>query len=105
MQNNYINYKTLLQKKFSAYDWTMSDPEDYDTLVWNQVGVDKPSKEFLDMKLTSARNNYANNRQKMYPHIVEQLDMIWHAIDNGALDKTSLFYTSIKDIKDSFPKP
>ena len=40
-----------------------------------------------------------------YPSVDKQLDMLWHAIDKGALDKTSDFYVQIKAIKDKFPKP
>ena len=42
---------------------------------------------------------------KKYPTINDQLDMLWHAIDQGTLDKTSDFYTTIKAVKDAHPKP
>ena len=37
-----------------------------------------------------------------------QLDKLWHDIDDGKLGdtaKTSSFYTTIKNVKDSSPKP
>ena len=40
-----------------------------------------------------------------YPSVDKQLDMLWHAIDEVALDKTSDFYVQIKAIKDKYPKP
>ena len=43
-----------------------------------------------------------------YPGITEQLDLLWHDIDDGKFGdtaKTSSFYTTIKNIKDSSPKP
>ena len=43
-----------------------------------------------------------------YPGIAEQLDLLWHDIDDGKLGddaKTSSFYTTIKNVKDSSPKP
>ena len=40
-----------------------------------------------------------------YPNIGEQLDMLWHAIDGDALDKTSDFYIKLKKVKDDNPKP
>ena len=40
-----------------------------------------------------------------YPTIGEQLDLLWHAIDEGTLDKTSEFYTTLKKVKDDNPKP
>ena len=39
-----------------------------------------------------------------YPKISDQLDMLWHAIDNGTLDKTSDFYISLKAVKAKHPK-
>jgi hypothetical protein len=44
-------------------------------------------------------------RVRHYPDIKDQLDMIYHAIDNGLLGeqaKTSEFYTNIKEIKDTY---
>jgi len=47
---------------------------------------------------------YQRKRQELYPTIGDQLDMLWHAIDNGTLNKTSDFYTAIKAVKDEIPK-
>jgi hypothetical protein len=44
-------------------------------------------------------------RKNDYPSIGEQFDALWHAIDEGTLDKTSDFYTMIKAVKDKHPKP
>jgi hypothetical protein len=43
-------------------------------------------------------------RQSGYGGIEEQLDMLWHDIEAGTLDKTGSFYLFIKQVKDSFPK-
>lgn len=62
----------------------------------------------LDM---TAINNWTNpeqykyDREEAYPKLEEQLDMLWHAIDSGTLDKTSDFYTTLKAVKDDNPKP
>ena len=34
----------------------------------------------------------------------EELDALWHDIDEGKLDKTGSFYTRVKAIKDAHPK-
>jgi hypothetical protein len=47
---------------------------------------------------------YARKRQIEYPALGEQLDMLWHAIDSGTLDKDSDFYTILKAVKDKYPK-
>jgi hypothetical protein len=58
-------------------------------------------------RLTTERNKtvYRRQRAKEYPSIGDQLDMLWHAIDNGTLNKSSDFYTSLKSIKEQYPKP
>jgi hypothetical protein len=48
---------------------------------------------------------YKEFRQDNYPGVGEQLDMLWHMIDQGLpLDKTSAFYKAIAAIKNQFPK-
>ena len=42
--------------------------------------------------------------QSGYAEIGEQLDKLWHDIDNGTLDKTGSFYTAIKTVKDKWSK-
>jgi len=44
-------------------------------------------------------------RVRNYPDLKEQLDMLYHAIDDGLLGeqaKTSEFYTTIKEVKDTY---
>lgn len=53
---------------------------------------------------TRKSKDYKAFREENYPRIKEQLDMLWHAIDEGHLDKTSNFYLTLKDVKDRFPK-
>ena len=46
-------------------------------------------------------------RQDNYPEIAEQLDLLWHAIDEGAFGdgaKLTSFYTNLKTIKENYPK-
>ena len=107
MENRYKNYQTLLNKKYPAYTWSITDPENYDTLVWDDNNpIPKPTKEYLDMKLAAARSNYARKRQEFYPELGTQLDMLWHAIDDGLIPgKDTEWYQKIKEIKYTFPKP
>lgn len=51
---------------------------------------------------------YVSGRFGMYPKLSEQLDSIWHDIDDGKFGddaKTGSFYTMIKTVKDAHPKP
>tara|TARA_Y100000114_G_scaffold94854_1_gene88231 strand:- start:50 stop:343 length:294 start_codon:yes stop_codon:yes gene_type:complete len=43
-----------------------------------------------------------------YPGIAEQLDLLWHDINEGKFGKTaktSSFFITIKNVKESSPKP
>ena len=96
--------------------------EDYDTLKWDESNTDKkPTKEELDAEIKRLDGVYLTNRyqrqrtndisermsgiQTSYPKIGEQLDKLWHDIDEGKLDKNGEFYKHIKNVKDTFPKP
>ena len=49
-------------------------------------------------------NGHKYPRAREYPSVTDQLDMLWHAIDSGTLDKTSDFYTKLKAVKTKYPK-
>ena len=40
-----------------------------------------------------------------YPSIPDQLDKLYHDIDDGKLDKTGTWYAAIKATKDKYTKP
>ena len=40
-----------------------------------------------------------------YKGLAEQLDLLWHDIDAGKLDKTGSWYLDVKAVKERFPKP
>jgi hypothetical protein len=48
---------------------------------------------------------YKNQRQQEYPNIADQLDMFWHAMDSDPTKRVEPFYSTIKTIKDKYPKP
>ena len=77
---------------------------------WGSSEVSQPTEEAIQSKLTELQadyeaKKYQRDREKIYPEIGDQLDMLWHAIDSGTLDKTSDFYTTLKKVKDDNPKP
>ena len=72
-------------------------------------GQTPPTEEAIHAKLSDLQadydsKQYQRDRQREYPELPEQLDMLFHAIDAGALDKTSAFYTTLKAVKDKYPK-
>jgi hypothetical protein len=48
---------------------------------------------------------YTTRRRMAYPRIGDQLDALWHAMDQGTLPKAEPFYSDIKAVKDANPKP
>jgi hypothetical protein len=62
------------------------------------------ARQLPDPRLIVWDHNVA--RQKLYPELRDQLDMLWHDIDNGLFGdqaKTGSFYTTIKTIKETHP--
>jgi hypothetical protein len=48
---------------------------------------------------------YVQNRVMLYPSVQEQMDMLWHAMDDGVSPKIEPWYSLIKGIKESHPAP
>ncbi len=43
-------------------------------------------------------------RAAAYPPVTEQLDMLWHAMNSGDTPKIEPFYSTIKQVKTTYPK-
>ena len=109
----------------SWFYWSDNQNKTYENLrlhekVWNSNGtalIDNPVTELpteaaINAKLAEVQADYDNkfqthliDRVKEYSSVLDQLDQLWHDIDEGKLDKTGSFYTTIKTIKDKYPKP
>ena len=68
------------------------------------VTEEQIATELARLQADYEAKEYQRKRVLEYPSIGDQLDMLWHAIDNGTLNKTSDFYTAIKAVKDAHPK-
>jgi hypothetical protein len=78
-----------------------------DVLEWLDTKQSKPTETQITTELARLQSEYdakEYQRLRQYPSLGDQLDMLWHAIDNGTLNKTSDFYTAIKAVKDAHPK-
>ena len=66
--------------------------------------VEKESDERKNLRETKQARI---DRKDEYPEIGEQLDMLYHAIDadSDLKGKFSNFYSTIKSIKEKYPKP
>lgn len=94
---------------FSKYNsnfvgYSGNPPETKEQYVAMEIWKDKttaPSWEEISSEIESLKVKEA--RAKQYPAIGDQLDMLWHAIDSGSLDKDSEFYKTLKAVKEQNP--
>lgn len=50
------------------------------------------------------KGSYAKRRKDEYPPLADQLDALWHAMDQGTLPVVPAFYEPIKRVKDTYQK-
>jgi len=78
-----------------------------DHLIGDKVAITETEASSINNQKTQDeldKLTYEEKRALKYPRIGDQLDMLWHAINSGTLDKTSDFYTTLKEVKDNNPK-
>lgn len=97
------------QPDVSEFELNLEMFEGYQLVSTSEERPDVVGKWFNDgIALTDSFNplpNYVLNRKKNYPPVGDQLDAIWHAMDKGVLPMVEPFYSDIKTVKDSYPKP
>ena len=85
------------------------DPEYSYSLVDNEVVKgDKiiiSAEEAAEIEAINIATSHHTPRILAYPSLGEQLDLLYHDIENNKLDKTGEFYKAIKAVKDANPKP
>ena len=84
--------------------------DDINTIVWEN-GTTPIPKADIEAKMDEMANepeqsNYAQQRRNAYPEIGDQLDMLWHSIDQDPQLKSKYFdfYEAIKAVKVKYPK-
>lgn len=99
----YENNTDFVVKELS--DW---DSEYSYTLVNNEVvkgnKIIASSEEIAEIEANIVATAHHTSRMLAFPSIGEQLDLLYHDIDNNKLDKTGEFYKTIKAVKDANPK-
>ena len=77
------------------------------TIEWLE-GTTPISKADIEAKMNemSNKSNYAQQRRNANPKIGDQLDMLWHSIDQNPKLKSEYFdfYETIKAVKVKYPK-
>ena len=84
--------------------------EDINSIVWEN-GTTPIPKADIEAKMNEMANEpeqsaYVEQRRNDYPPIGDQLDMIWHTIDQNPKLKSEYFefYEAIKAVKVKHPK-
>ena len=77
-------------------------------IQWHE-GTTPISKADIEAKMVEVQAEYdakQYQRDRVYPSIGDQLDMLWHSIDRDPQLKTKYFdfYEAIKAVKVKFPK-
>ena len=101
---NYIRAINSLRKS-SSYT-AMS--EKYEDIIWQDKNTNIPTKKECEdelKRLEEEDKKTQYQRDRKYPDLGEQFDLLFKDINEGTLDKTGGFYTAIKAVKDKHPKP
>jgi hypothetical protein len=83
--------------------------DEYENLVWQSPDLSIPTKEEMEAEKVRLQQieidkQYQGQRAGEYPPIYEQLDMIWHGMNEDETKRIEPFYSVIKKVKDNFPK-
>ena len=88
---------------------TVND-DDINQIIWHE-GTTPIPKADIEAKMNEIANepeqsNYAQQRRNAYPEIGDQLDMLWHSIDQDPQLKSKYFnfYEALKAVKVKYPK-
>jgi hypothetical protein len=84
--------------------WVINGDYEYSNIDWKDDNTSLPTEE-INTEIDRLQTiEYRYKRAPEYPNMADQLDMLWHAIDQNKLDTTSDFYQSLKAVKDKYPK-
>ena len=79
----------------------------YDSLNWLSEDIPKPTQSEFDKAIADYNAEYDSKeyqRKRIYPHLGEQLDLLFHDMSSGKGDKTGEWYKAISKIKSDNPK-
>ena len=85
--------------------------DDINQITWHDGNPNNITKADIEAKINEIANEpeqskYAEQRRNAYPKIGDQLDMLWHSIDQNSELKQKYFnfYEAIKQVKVKYPK-
>ena len=80
--------------------------EDINSIKWTSTPIPKADIEAKMVELQAEYDANQYQRDRVYPSIGDQLDMLWHSIDQNPKLKSEYFefYEAIKAVKVKHPK-
>ena len=87
--------------KFGIYD------NDLARIDWQDESISQPSYADIEAELVRLQAEYDANqyqRDRQYPQLGEQLDMLFHDMTAGKGDKTGEWYKAVAKVKTDNPK-
>jgi len=77
-----------------------------ETIVATDVNGDEVSINWTDVNAWTNSEEYKYKRENEYPSWQDQMDMLWHSIDESPELKTKFFdfYEACKAVKVKYPK-
>lgn len=77
----------------------------YELIATSDKPFDVVDKVFDEQnKLIKRPRTHTEMRKASYPGIGDQMDMFWHAMNDGTLPKVEPFFSQIKAVKEQYPK-
>ena len=91
-------WKDVLEHFYPGCSYTLNG-EDYSSFVWETDSIEKPTEERLNE--LKPELDYIRSRSLAYPSLDEQLDALYHDIDNSDTLKAQFptFHRMIKNVK------
>jgi len=77
-------------------------------LKWKSPDITEPSQADIDAKIVELKAEYDANqyqRDRQYPALGEQLDMLFHDMTAGKGTKSGEWYKAVAKVKADNPKP
>jgi len=71
----------------------------------NSVAIDETKVAEEVKRLQADYDSKKYQRDRQYPELGEQFDLLFKDIDSGKVSKDGGFYKAIKAVKDKHPKP
>lgn len=107
-----INIVDAIQSLRPGAIWTYHHGKDNfeEALIWQDETQTKPSESEIQAEMTRLQADYDSKeyqrlRAAEYPSITDQLDMIWHMMNNETIPgKGSDWYNTILDVKNRYTK-